>query len=203
MNFFDKKLTIFFIFLFIIICTSIYFFTKDDTYEFIPENELYIQNYSNEDSITQSEIVIHIDGEVLQPGIVSLPINSRISDAIIAAGGTTSFADTSKFNLAYQLKDGQKVYIPSIYDAEEIVYIQNDAGKNIIVPDSSSNSTLININSASQTELETLPGIGTSTALKIVEYRNKNGNFQKLEDLMNVSGIGEAKFNNMKDYICI
>ncbi len=199
---FDKKLLIIFIFLFIIICISIYFFTKDDQIETVFQNEFYISPNSTENQNTTAEIIVHIDGEVVKPGIVSLPTEARITDAISAAGGLTELADTSKINLAYSLQDGQKVYIPSINDIQAETYIQNDAGDNVIVQDSSS-SSLININSASQSELDSLPGIGPSTASKIIDYRNKNGDFKNIEDLMNVSGIGEAKFNNIRDYICI
>lgn len=115
----------------------------------------------------------------------------------------TNLADISRINLAYQLKDGQKIYIPSIHDAEELPTIQNDAGNNILIPDISTTSNLININTASQLELESLSGIGTSTATKIIEYRNKNGDFQQIEDIMKVNGIGEAKFDLIKNYICV
>ncbi len=199
---FDKKLLIIFIFLFIIICISIYFFTKDDQIETVFQNEFYISPNSTENQNTTAEIIVHIDGEVVKPGIVCLPTEARITDAISAAGGLTELADTSKINLAYSLQDGQKVYIPSINDTQVETYIQNDAGDNVIVQDSSS-SSLININSATQSELDSLPGIGPSTASKIIDYRNKNGDFKNIEDLMNVSGIGEAKFNNIRDYICI
>lgn len=199
---FDKKLLIIFIFLFIIICISIYFFTKDDQVETVFQNEFYISPNSTENQNTTAEIIVHIDGEVVKPGIVCLPTEARITDAISAAGGLTELADTSKINLAYSLQDGQKVYIPSINDTQVETYIQNDAGDNVIVQDSSS-SSLININSATQSELDSLPGIGPSTASKIIDYRNKNGDFKNIEDLMNVSGIGEAKFNNIRDYICI
>ena len=199
---FDKKLLIIFIFLFIIICISIYFFTKDDQVETVFQNEFYISPNSTENQNTTAEIIVHIDGEVVKPGIVSLPTEARITDAISAAGGLTELADTSKINLAYSLQDGLKVYIPSINDTQVETYIQNDAGDNVIVQDSSS-SSLININSATQSELDSLPGIGPSTASKIIDYRNKNGDFKNIEDLMNVSGIGEAKFNNIRDYICI
>lgn len=109
----------------------------------------------------------------------------------------------SKINLAYELSDGQKIYVPSVLDEDEIPYIQNDAGTNVVIPDISSNSSLVNINTATQSELESLPGIGASTASKIINYRKENGKFKQIEDIMNVNGIGESKFNNIKNYICI
>ena len=96
--------------------------------------------------------------------------------------------------------DGQKIYIPSIYDDINFSYVDSTAGENVIGAD---NSTLININTATQSELEAIPGVGASTAQKIIDFRNKNGRFKKIEDIMNISGIGEAKFNNIKDYICV
>lgn len=204
MKFLDKKLPTIFIFLFVILCVSIYFFTKDDEPEFISTNDLYITQSTNETDIEDNEIIVHIDGEVINPGLVYLPTDARIADAISAAGGVTELANISKVNLAYEVKDGQKIYIPSINDeGDEITYIQDTAGYNIIDDSTSTQSSLVNINSATQAELETLPGIGSATATKIIDYRNKNGSFKKIEDIMNVSGIGEAKFNNIKDFICI
>jgi len=203
MKFFDKKSLIIIIFLIITLCISIYFFTKDESNEYVIANDLYIQEDITETGLETEEIIVHIDGEVVKPGLVYLPAGARIADAISAAEGTTELANISKVNLAYELKDGQKIYIPSIHDTEDISYIQNDAGNNVIVTDSSSNNSLINLNTATQAELETLPGVGAATATKIIDYRTKNGKFKTIEDIMNVSGIGEAKFNNIKDYICI
>ena len=193
MKFFDKKSLIIIIFLIITLCISIYFFTKDESNEYVIANDLYIQEDITETGLETEEIIVHIDGEVVKPGLVYLPAGARIADAISAAEGTTELANISKVNLAYELKDGQKIYIPSIHDTEDISYIQNDAG----------NNSLINLNTATQAELETLPGVGAATATKIIDYRTKNGKFKTIEDIMNVSGIGEAKFNNIKDYICI
>ena len=202
----DKRLIII-LGLFIIICIAVYFFTKEEETEIIQSTEQYIvsDTTDNVDSITDTEeIIIHITGEILNPGIVTLPKGSRISDAIKESGGVTILADVSKLNLAFELKDGQKVYVPSIEDEEDIEYIQDDAGENVIVQDNiSSNSSVVNINLATQSELENLPGVGPSTAAKIIDYRNKNGDFKKIEDIMNVSGIGEAKFNSIKDYISV
>lgn len=200
---FDKKFIIVLIILFIIICISIYFFTNDDTENIISTNDFYVSTNSTEDTKEISEIVVHIDGEILNPGIVHLPTGSRISDAISVAGGITALADTSKINLAFVLKDGQKIYVPSVYDEEIVVYVTDDAGKDVVVPDVSGLTSLVNINSATASELETLPGIGTSTAQKIINYRETNGKFKSIEDIMNVSGIGESKFNSIKDLICV
>lgn len=202
MKIFDKKILISFIFLLIIIGISIYFLTKESSADIILQNDFYEQNDITPEVTIPKTIIVHIDGEVLNPGIVYLTENSRILDAINASGGLTDIADSSKINLAYSLKDGQKVHIPSIYD-EDVSYITDDAGMDVIVPDNASNSSLININNASAKDLEILPGIGESTALKIVDYRNKNGNFKTIEDIKNVNGIGESKFNMLKDYICI
>lgn len=203
MKIYDKKLPIIIIFLCIIICISIYFFTKDKSDDFSLSNNLYITNSTEETQPEEKEIIIHIDGEIINPGIVLLPSGSRISDAITASGGITAQADLSKINLAYELSDGQKIYVPSVLDEDEIPYIQNDAGTNVVIPDISSNSSLVNINTATQSELESLPGIGASTASKIINYRKENGKFKQIEDIMNVNGIGESKFNNIKNYICI
>lgn len=200
---YDKKIPIILIILCIVICIVIYFFTNDKSDDFNLSSDLYITNSIEEIQPEDKEIIIHIDGEIINPGIVSLPIGSRISDAITASGGATEQADLSKINLAYALCDGQKIYVPSILDEDEITYIQNDAGSNVLIPDISSNSTLVNINTATQAELEALPGIGASTAYKIINYRKENGKFKQIEDIMNVNGIGESKFNNIKKYICI
>ncbi len=183
--------------------------------ELIPYEE-EIQNSDNTEKIDNSNdevIIVHITGAVKNWGIIELPTNSRIADAIEKAGGLTEEADISNVNLAYQLEDGMKIKIPTInetVDNKEIDsikdYISMESGEN--VTSSNKNKTtskinIVNINSATQTELETLPGIGTSTALKIINYRNENGKFTSIEDIKNVSGIGESKFEAIKELICI
>lgn len=127
------------------------------------------------------------------------------------AGGSTEEADLSKVNLAYTLSDGQKVYIPKV--GEEISgqnefseYISSGFGNNDVVEDKNGiaiGGEKVNINTAKQTELETLPGIGPSTAQKIIDYRTKNGLFEAIEDIQNVKGIGDGKFEEIKDNICV
>lgn len=166
----------------------------------------------NAESESQDDIIfVHITGCVFSPGLISLPEGSRIADAITKAGGVTENADLSQLNLAYVLEDGLKIYIPSYEDSkkEEIPNVLSEgAGDNIVVEDSTSTSSTnhgqkVNINTATQTELETIPGVGPSTALKIIAYRKENGNFAKIEDIQNVKGIGEAKYAEMKDSICV
>lgn len=158
----------------------------------------------NEEDILEEEIIIHITGEVVSQGIVKIKKDSRIADVIEKEGGTTVEADLSKVNLAYQVKDGQKIYIPNINDNEKEIqeYITQEAGANIIIEDKQFESK-VNINTAAQTELETLTGIGPSTALKIINYRKENGEFKQIEDIKNVPGIGEAKFESLKEEICV
>lgn len=189
----------------IIIIYSIYNIVQKDK-----ENEEYNYNeiYINEQSIEQEAeekietIKIHISGQVKKEGIIELEKGARIADAIEKAGGLTEKADIKNVNLAYELKDGQKIYIPSINEDNNNEYITQGAGEDILI-EGKENNEVININTASQTELETLSGIGPSTALKIVQYREANGDFEKIEDLLNIPGIGESKFEQIKENICV
>lgn len=151
------------------------------------------------------EIYIHIIGEVQNPGVITLPKGSRIADAIEKAGGITESADVSKINLVYILSDGQKLKIPSIYDEknDQENYIITSTEGNIIHGETNGKEIKgkININTASQTELETITGVGPSLASKIITYRKKNGKFKTIEELKNVSGIGDSKFETIKEEI--
>ena len=200
---FDKKLLTSLILLFITIIVAIYFIVKGSKSEDYVVSD-FVQSTDVPNLTEEKErIAIHIDGEIISPGVIYLNSGSRISDAINLCGGATSSADFSKINLAYVLEDGQKVHVPSIYEPDDIETVSNDAGENVIIESRSSNSNMVNINTATQAELEALPGVGASTALKIINYRNQNGKFKKIEDLMNVSGIGEAKFSTIKEHITI
>lgn len=120
-----------------------------------------------------------------------------------AAGGLTGEADINKINLAYIVKDGQKINIPNVNSVENNNYITEDIGKNIIMEDVKTAGSLVNINTATQEELESVTGIGPSTALKIIKYREENGRFKTIEDIKNVSGIGNAKYETIKSEICV
>ena len=152
-------------------------------------------------------IIIHITGAVKNPGIVRLEEGSRIEDAISKAGGLNEDADITNVNLAYILEDGIKIKIPS---SSEVIEVQNenilnsDSGENIVEEFEDSNKTsLLNINKATEQDLQNLPGIGLSLASKIIEYREENGKFSTKEDIKNVNGIGESKYENIKEHICV
>ena len=141
-----------------------------------------------------------ITGEVKKEGVIHLNKGDRIIDAIKKAGGETKQADLSQVNLAYELQDGQKIYIPN--KNEKISeYIVGGNGNTNINSINSKEETKVNINTANQSELDSLPGIGPATAQKIIEYRNQNGNFKKIEDLQNVKGIGQAKYEEIRNNI--
>ena len=180
--------------------------SEDDMdFLYLEENiveEENLQNNQIQETMEEAEIVVHITGQVVNNGIVKLKENSRIIDAIEAAGGATLDANLSKINLAFALSDGQKVYIPSIDDEEEKEYGTKGSGETVSEENNSINQS-ININTATSQQLQELPGIGEAIANRIIAYRNLNGKFEKIEDIKNVSGIGEAKFNNIKDYICV
>lgn len=166
------------------------------------------QNATNSIDSEEDLIVIHITGAVRTPGIVRLTEGSRIETAIEAAGGLTEDADISKVNLAYVLDDGIKLRIPSFSDdaIQDDDIFDEDSGENVIDDnnsDTSSSNQSVNINKATETELQTLPGIGPSLASKIVQYREQNGKFSSVEDIKSVSGIGDNKYNNIKDFICV
>ena len=195
----------------IIAVGAIYWFlNKPSNYENIntDENILKVaENTTDEKSDEDEIIVVHITGGVKKPGIVKLKEDSRIEDAIEAAGGLSEDSDIANVNLAYQLEDGVKVRIPTIDDkkSKTETYITEDSGDNVILEDEQvegkSSSSLVNINKANQSELETLPGIGPSLASRIIDYRDSKGKFSKIEDIKNVTGIGDSKFANIKDLI--
>ena len=187
---------------------------REEEGQTVSEDENKTEEYSD------STIIVHVEGAVNKPGVYELRINSRIADAIEKAEGVTQEAVTNEINLAYKLEDGMKIHIPTAQEYEEqkkqkeesngtddIQYITTNSGLNDESDKNSNNSNIVeknskvNINTATQTELETLPGIGPSTSAKIIEFREKNGKFKSIEDLKNVSGIGDVKFDNIKDKI--
>lgn len=182
----------------VIVAISIIIVATIGIYIFKQTQESEINYYETEENMETKEkninqITIHITGEVNNPGIVMLDEGARIVDALEAAGGETQNADINKLNLAYVLEDGEKLYIPG----------KNEEGKEYITRGNGNQTETakVNINTAQIEELSTLPGIGEATANKIIEYRKENGKFEKIEDIKNVAGIGDSKFQNIKEML--
>lgn len=204
----NNKLKVKIIIVVLVILVGFYVFNNRENDNFDNE-EIYVDSSETVETVSNSvsvetieKIKIHIIGEVNNPGIYELEIGARIQDAIIAAGGESNDADLNKVNLAYELEDGQKIDIPSIFD-EENAYIYSDAGTNVLIQQEgeTSMSEKINVNKASLEELQQIRGIGPALAEKIIAYREEIGKFQTVEDLKNVSGIGDKKYETIKEYI--
>ena len=148
-----------------------------------------------EETSTENLFFVYVVGAVYKPGVVEVEEGTRLYQVIQKAGGALETADLSKINLASIVKDEQKIIVPYIENKEDKV---NDNSANV-----QAGVRLVNINTASETELQTLNGIGASTAKKIVDYRNQNGDFNTVEEIMNVSGIGQSKFDSIKDDITV
>ena len=191
-----KKLHIYFFAVFI--CTALTMTGCSDkavTLSEITEGEVredgLAETVPETDQESPATIKVYICGCVLNPGVYELPEGSRICDGLDAAGGFSEGADESRINLAGYLHDGDMVFFPEV--GENLPEGAVEAG----------NSGLININTANAEQLCTLPGIGSSKATSIIKYREENGAFTDISQIMNVSGIGENLFNNIKDLICI
>lgn len=171
------------------------YYEKNNTEQISISN--FIENEKDNEK-NDTNIKVYVTGEVKNQGVIELEEGARIADAIEKAGGKTEQANLKNVNLAYQLEDGQKIYIPNINDIETEVV---DDGASGIVDDTTATQGTININKADEIELQSLNGIGESLAASIVEYRKENGKFETIEDLKNVPGIGDSKFENIKAYI--
>lgn len=190
-----QKLVIIFIAISIISIICYYIYSKEEVIE-VTEEISITETKEEEKKKEESIIMVHIAGAVNKEGIVQLEEGQRIYEAIEKAEGLKENADLKDINLAYVLEDGAKVYIPTIGENVEIkMEKQEKSNKNTSV------NKKVNINTANQSELETLTGIGPSTASKIIEYRKQNGKFSKIEEIKEVSGIGEMKFEKIKDEI--
>lgn len=206
----NKKTIIAVLLSFIVIISIYYFFIKEKEYTEINTNLSILneeEEYTKEEN--KNKIIIYITGAVANEGIYELDENSRIADAIDKAGGITEEANINNINLAFVLEDGVKIYIPKKGDnSNEIkddtnTYISKRSDNIELAQSTKNNNTnnKVNINTANQTELERLPGIGASIATKIISYRNKNGKFINIEDIKKVNGIGESKYEKIKDLI--
>lgn len=156
-----------------------------------------IEDTSSDTPIVEKTIFVHVEGAVAAPGLFELSEGSRVYDAIQAAGGFTEDARHDAVNLARVLTDGEQIIVPTT---------QNDGGSDTTPATAASPGTAtgkVNINTADAAALDTLPGIGASTAAKIIADREANGPFKTIEDLKRVSGIGDKKFSQLEGSITV
>ena len=152
----------------------------------------------SKDSLSEADteegyIYTHIAGEIKKPGVYKMKAGTRMDDLVKEAGGLTEDADIDLINLSEKLVDEERIIVPAkgISEADETSHAA-----------SSVQTKKININTADLYELTSIPSVGEKTAQKIIDYREKK-KFKKIEDIMNIEGIGENKFKNMKDYISV
>ncbi|MDU7163501.1 MAG: helix-hairpin-helix domain-containing protein [Anaerococcus vaginalis] len=159
-------------------------------------------NSSNIDKKSESKTSskkVHISGEINKPGVYEIKNDYRLEDLVNDAGGLTKNADINKINLALKLEDQMRIIIPNINDKDNE---KNNVANQQISPINENNNKKININTADKAQLMNLPNIGEKRAEAIIEYREKN-RFNKIDDIKNVSGIGDKYFEAMKDIIVV
>ncbi|HLR21730.1 MAG TPA: helix-hairpin-helix domain-containing protein [Tissierellaceae bacterium] len=159
--------------------------------------EIDNNNNSKDEININNDIMVHISGQVKNPGLIELKLDNRVIDAVESAGGLKEDADLDRINLSKKLVDEEKIYIPKIGEEDLPNEVESTQSTN---SDSGESNDKININNCTKEELISLPGIGDITADKILEYREENS-FNTVEDIMNVSGIGDKKFEDIKDMI--
>ena len=154
-------------------------------------------------ALAAQPVFVHVVGAVKAPGVYELHEGDRVLAAVEAAGGLTDDACVQAVNLARDVVDGEQVYVPTNDEVAEgggqAVVAAGEGG----VTRSGVSSGLVNINTATSEELQTLPGVGPATAASIIEYREGGGTFSKPEDIKNVSGIGDGKYAKIADKICV
>lgn len=186
--------------IFILVCGIIYFGNEkknEPSYEPVGESTVCETSFPYTDegtgnSSSDESVVVYVTGAVVHPGVYEVGGNMRVSDAIEAAGGFKNNAAADYLNLAAQLSDGEKITVPTKKEA-----------KALDKDDDSDESHLVNINTAAKEELMTLPGIGESKADAIIAYRQENGGYRNIEELMQISGIKEGVYSKISEYITV
>jgi competence protein ComEA len=154
-----------------------------------PTGEFSVSTDDAVNEVIEQYLYVHVVGEVVSPGMYQLPIGARLVDAVFAAGGLTDEADNASVNLARELTDGEQIIVFSISQEGQ------SPGTN--------SSGLISLNRAGDKELEELPGIGPALAGRIIAWREANGGFKSIEDLLKVSGIGESLLSGVIDLVTL
>lgn len=164
-----------------------------------PSEELSETAEQSLESGEAGDIFVDIDGAVKKPGVYKVSEGTRLFQVIELAGGLTDDASTQSLNRAEAVYDGQKI---TVYSSDTGGYSQEDAGSGIPAEKGITGGK-VNINTADSVTLQTIPGIGPSKAARIIEYRDSQGRFKKIDDIKNVTGIGDITFENIKDYITV
>jgi competence protein ComEA len=154
-----------------------------------PTGDFSVSANETVNEVTQQFLYVHVVGEVTSPGMYQLPIGARLVDAVFAAGGLTEEADNASVNLARELTDGEQIIVFSISQEGQ------SSGTN--------SAGLISLNRAGDKELEELPGIGPALAGRIIAWREANGGFKSVQDLLKVSGIGESLLSGVIDLVTL
>lgn len=182
--------------------------SKDDIYVLTEEEKSSDESMEEqeikkeENNITDKKITVYVSGAVNKPGIVTLNEGDRLAKAVEKVGGTTKKADLNGINMAIKLQDEMHYIVPRIGE------VVKDSASEVVSEGNfnqaeSSKTSQININTATIEELDKLPGVGEATANKIVNHRSENGEFKYIEEIKNVNGIGDKKFEEMKNLICV
>lgn len=171
---------------------------SETTITLVPENE-----DSEEQTESEKQLVVYVCGAVNEPGIYTMAEEARLYEAIALAGGFSAEADPAYHNLARTVTDGERIYILSYAETKVLTTEQQVTGETDINSSSVKKNNMININTATAEQLMELPGIGKAKAAAILEYRAGIGQFTAIEEIMNVSGIGEAMFEKIKNNIIV
>lgn len=158
---------------------------------------------------SSAAVIVHVAGAVERPGVVSLGVGSRVSAAIDRAGGATTAADLGRLNLARVVVDGERLYVPkvgetdvpAVLDGSGSATASGDPGDAADGSTGSGPEAVIDLNAADRAALETLPGIGPALADRIIAWRDEHGRFSAVEDLLDVTGIGDGRFADLRDRV--
>ena len=205
------------IFVLFTLCIIAWALTDEEEIKEEAEIKETVKTKKKEEKEKENKVIVDIKGEVVNPGVYELTDQNNVNDAINVAGGLTQKSDTSNINLSKKLSDEMVIIV---YSKEEIkklneekektcppcnnacIETKDEKGK-LNIEENKDNNTLININTATKEELLTLNGIGEAKAEAIIEYRDKNGKFNQIEDIKNVSGIGDSAFEKIKEQITV
>ncbi|MGQ7446404.1 helix-hairpin-helix domain-containing protein [Streptococcus suis] len=159
-----------------------------------------VEETSTEASEEPTQLVVDVKGAVAKPGLYTLEADARVNDAVEAAGGLTSQADPKSINLAQKLSDEAVVYVAS---KDENISVVTSTTASSAMSQDEKNTSLVNLNTATETDLQTISGIGAKRAADIIAYREANGGFKSVDDLNNVSGIGDKTMESIRPYVTV